>query len=86
MCLLRTQVSFLKYQHIQTLFSVPRRPSYVHFILIFIYFCERERETNRVQVGEGQRERETQNQKQAPGSELSAQSPKRGLNPQSARS
>ena len=34
-------------------------------------------------MGEGQRERETQNQKQAPGSELSAQSPTRGLNSQS---
>ena len=29
--------------------------------------------------GEGQRERETQNPKQAPGSELSAQSPDAGL-------
>ena len=35
---------------------------------------------------EGQRERETQNLKQAPGSELSAQSPTRGSNPQTARS
>ena len=34
----------------------------------------------------GQRERETQNLKQAPGSELSAQSPVRGLNPGTARS
>ena len=32
------------------------------------------------------RERETQNLKQAPGSELSAQSPMRGLNPQTTRS
>ena len=31
--------------------------------------------------GEEQRERETQNLKQAPGSELSAQSPMQGLNP-----
>ena len=39
-------------------------------------------------VGEGlgQRESVTQNPKQAPGSELSAQSPMRGLNPQTARS
>ena len=36
--------------------------------------------------GEGQRERETQNPKQAPGSKLSAQSPMRGLNPQTVRS
>ena len=35
---------------------------------------------------EGQRDRETQNPKQAPGSELSAHSPTRGLNPQTARS
>ena len=33
---------------------------------------------------EGQRERETQNLKQAPGSELSAKSPTRGLNPRTA--
>ena len=32
-------------------------------------------------MGEGQRERETQNPQQAPGSELSAQSPMRGLEP-----
>ena len=41
---------------------------------------ERETETDRVLVGEGQRERETQNLKQAPRSELSAQSPKQGSN------
>ena len=34
-----------------------------------------------MQAGEGQRERETQNLKQAPGSELSTQSPMWGLNP-----
>ena len=37
-------------------------------------------------MGEGQRERETQNPKQAPGSELSAQSVTQGLNPSTARS
>ena len=36
---------------------------------------ERERERERTHVGEGQRERKTQNPRQAPGSELSAQSP-----------
>ena len=36
--------------------------------------------------GEGQRERETQNPKQAPGSDLSAQSPTRGSNSQTVRS
>ena len=45
---------------------------------MFIYFWERDR----AQAGEGQRERETQNPKQAPGSELSAQSLTRGSNPQ----
>ena len=40
--------------------------------LMFIYFWETERDRGR--AGEGQRERETQNPKQAPGSELSAQS------------
>ena len=38
-------------------------------------------ERDRAQTGEGQRERETQNPKQAPGSELSAQSPTQGSNP-----
>ena len=37
-------------------------------------------------MGEGQREKETQNPKQAPGSELSAQSPTRGSNSWAARS
>ena len=37
-------------------------------------------------IFERERERETQNPKQAPGSELSAQSPTRGSNPQTARS
>ena len=49
---------------------------------MFIYFGE----TDRAQVGEGQRKRETQNLKQAPGSELSAQSPTQGLNSQTVRS
>ena len=53
------------------------------FFLMFIYF---EGERDRVQAGEGQRERETQNPKQVPGSELSAQSPTRGLNPLAVRS
>ena len=47
---------------------------------------ERERERDGVRVGEGQREKETQNPKQAPGSELSAQSLTRGSNSQTARS
>ena len=40
----------------------------------------------RVPVGEGQRERETENPKQAPGSELSAQSLTWGLNSRAVRS
>ena len=45
-----------------------------------------ERERVCAQVGEGQRETETQNPKQAPGSELSAQSSTQGSNPRAARS
>ena len=45
------------------------------YILMFIYF---ERDT--AQSGEGQRERETQNLKQAPDSEVSAQSLMLGSN------
>ena len=51
---------------------------------MFLFIFETERD--RAQMGEGQRERETQNLKQAPGSELSAQSPTRGLNSWTARS
>ena len=44
-------------------------------------FGERERERESAsEWGKGQRERETLNLKQAPGSELSAQRPTRGLN------
>ena len=46
----------------------------------------REREKKSTSGERAERERETQNLKQAPGSELSAQSPVRGLNPQTARS
>ena len=45
---------------------------------MFIYFWEGERD--RIWVREGQREKETQNPKQAPGSDLSAQSLMQGLN------
>ena len=48
---------------------------------------ERQRQRQRQSVSrEGQRERETQNLKQAPGSELSAQSPMQGSNPQTMKS
>ena len=46
---------------------------------MFIYFLERERE--RASGGRAERERKTQNPKQAPGSELSAQSPIQDSNP-----
>ena len=58
----------------------------VAFFLMFIFEREREREREREQAGEEQRGRETQNAKQAPGSELSAQSPMRGSNPRTVRS
>ena len=45
---------------------------------MFLFTFETGRD--RAWAGEGQRERETQNPKQAPGSELSAQRPTRGLN------
>ena len=48
------------------------------FFNVYLFF-ERERETECER--ERGRERETQNPKQAPGSELSAQSPTCGLNP-----
>ena len=54
------------------------------FLSLFIFERETERQRDREQ-GKG-RERETQNPKQAPGSELSAQSPTRGWNTQTARS
>ena len=44
-----------------------------------MFIFEREGERDRVWAGEEQREKETQNLKQAPGSELSAQSPVAGL-------
>ena len=47
---------------------------------MFIYFWERER------VEEGQKEKDIQNLKQAPGFELSAQSPTWGSNPATTRS
>ena len=57
---------------------------------MFIYFGEREREREResehVCMGEGQIKKETQNLKQAPGSELSAQSLMWALNPRAVRS
>ena len=47
---------------------------------MFIFEGDRETERDRVPAGKGQKERETQNLKQAPGSELSAQSTTWGSN------
>ena len=60
------------------------------FYLFLIFFFKihsflRQRETEH-ERGEGKRERETQNPKQAPGSELSAQSLMRGSNSRTVRS
>ena len=52
---------------------------------MFIYFFREETETDHEQ-GRGRQRGETQNPKQAPGSELSAQSPTQGLNSQTMRS
>ena len=51
-----------------------------------MFIFEREREAELEQGRGRERERETQNLKQSPGSELSAQSPMRGLNSQTGRS
>ena len=66
----------------------PHPPLFKIFLTFIIFEREREteRERARAQVGEGQRARETQNQKQAPGSELPAQSSTRGLNSQTTGS
>ena len=54
------------------------------FFLTFIQFWKAE--GDRAWMGEGQRKRDTQNLKQAPGSELSAQSPMRDSNSRTATS
>ena len=54
------------------------------FFNVDLFLRERERESE-PERGRG-RERETQNMRQAPGSELSAQSPTRGSNSPTARS
>ena len=55
---------------------------FIYFKKIYSFLKERDRAQTEV----GQRERGTQNLKQAPGSELSAQSPTGGSNSQTARS
>ena len=48
---------------------------------MFFFIFEREKDTECKLGRSREREREAQNPKQAPGSELSAQSPTRGSNP-----
>ena len=55
-------------------------------IFFNVYLFLRQRETGHEGGGGSERERETQNLEQAPGSELSARSPTRGSNSQTARS
>ena len=66
---------------IQFCYLITLSDVYFGILLFFfnVYLFLRQRETEH-ERGEGQRERETQNPKQAPGSELSAQSPMWGLN------
>ena len=60
--------------------------SLFYFFNVCLFLTERERERERQSMSGGGTERETQNPKQAPGSELSAQSPTRGSNPRTVRS
>ena len=53
---------------------------------VYLFLTERERERETARMSGGEAERETQNPKQAPGSELSAQSLTWGSNSQTARS
>ena len=68
----------------------PSGGPFFYFFNVYLFLRarqrQRQRQRDRAQVGEGQRERETQNPKQAPGSELSAQSLTWALNPQTMRS
>ena len=61
-------------------------PYLLFFFQFFNVLFISETERDRAWTGEGQREWETQNPKQAPGSELSAQSPMWGSNSQTPRS
>ena len=73
---LETNILFVTYSSMKTTFK-----NFLFFnVYLFLRQTETEHERGRV------RERETQNLKQAPGSELSAQSLMRGLNSRTERS
>ena len=63
---------------------IPRALCLFYFFFKRLLIFERQEETEHEQGRS--RERETQNPQRAPGSEPSAQSPTRGLNPQTVRS
>ena len=67
-------------------YCLPQNNHYMTVLYIFlnVYLFLRERE--KCERGRAERESETQNQKQAPGSELLAQSPMWGLNSRAVRS
>ena len=59
---------------------------FLYFFFFLIFKCLFLRGRDRARAGEGQKKGETEILKQAPGSEVSAQSPTWGLNPPTARS
>ena len=63
--------------------SYTQLPGQFQFIFfnVYLFLRERERERERQSISGGGAERETQYLKQAPGSELAAQSPMPGWNP-----
>ena len=64
--------------------SSPAKTGHGFFFNVYLFLRERQRQST--SGGGSGRERETQNLKQAPGSELSAQSPTQASNPRTARS
>ena len=59
---------------------------FLFFKFVLMFISERERETELEWGRDRERVGDTENPKQAPGSEPSAQSPRRGLNSQTVRS
>ena len=54
---------------------------FINFVVVVVYSCLKDRQSQSTSRGGAERERGTQNLKHAPGSELSAQSPTRRLEP-----